>query len=236
MKHAETESSLTDIRLKLSVIEQTLKAIVNAKSPITGREVALAYTNCQQSTMWLGKAKGTLGIKTPYSESFNPENKIIENRSDVANISADDLILSSTEVTTYKSLRKALNEVENMISSLMHSLTDNVRFQITVTNAYTYCCNATMWLGMALNVIKIHNDVIKEMTVADLEVEIDLGDKKTEGVVGADAPENTPNDAVAATTGLPVENTGETTGQQVQPAKEEGTVDTKASEAPTENN
>jgi len=58
------------------------------------------------------------------------------------------------EVAGIKYFRKLLTEIEKRIWNNHQVLTDRQNFQLAITNAYTACTNATMWLGMSLGEIR----------------------------------------------------------------------------------
>lgn len=55
---------------------QTVKAL-----PKT-RESALSVTKAQEAVMWLGMMLKEMGTPTPYPESYNPENAVVEPTAD----------------------------------------------------------------------------------------------------------------------------------------------------------
>lgn len=149
-KH-EAEAQLTQERIELNRIENTIKALIDKK--ISSRaETTLAFRSVQLATMWLGKAKGTLKVPHPYPESFDPNSKVIEARVDVAEVT--ELNADFDEIAHIKALRADLKKIEGAINNDQLILTDNRKYQECIINAWTACCNATMWLGMVLNSIK----------------------------------------------------------------------------------
>jgi hypothetical protein len=145
----EIELQLTSEREALHVVEKALKQSI--KGSTAPAEVTLSYRSCQMAMMWLGKAKGSLGIKSPYPESANPASTVIEPRADVGE---GEIILLDDEVANVKLLRAELKKLEGRIANDCLIMLEHKTYQNAVWNAYTNCCNATMWLGMVLNAIR----------------------------------------------------------------------------------
>ncbi|MGC3945335.1 MAG: hypothetical protein QM762_12615 [Chryseolinea sp.] len=161
----ELEVVLTDLRKKVSVVEFHI-----AGSP-RRRACSVAYTKVQECFMWLGKVKGILGIASPYPKSFDKSSSIIEPRADMGTMSAYEGWInpsSSTkreaEISNTKLLRLVLHDIETELRSLSEYNPENKMFQLAVQNAYTYCAEATMWLGMVLNEIFREDRVLSPVT------------------------------------------------------------------------
>lgn len=147
--YEEIDAQLTAERKELNSVEQAIKSLLDTKlsyRPTT----TLALRSCQLASMWLGKAKGALGIKTPYPESFNPESKVIEARADVG----EALEVEADEIAAVKTLRAKLSELQTKITNDGLIMLDHRGYQHAVVTAYTHCSEASMWLGMTLNAIK----------------------------------------------------------------------------------
>jgi hypothetical protein len=148
-KNHEAEAQLTQERLELSSIEQMIKTIIGnglSRRP----ETTLALRSTQLAFMWLGKAKGALGAKHPYPQSFNAESAVIEPRAD---FKAIEFTPESDETATIKALRALLKKMETSIKNDLSIMKTNEDYQDCIKNAYSNCSNATMWLGMVLNAI-----------------------------------------------------------------------------------
>jgi len=52
------------------------------KNIATSREISLAITKLQECIMWLGMDLKRIGTPTPYPNSYNPDNSIIEPTAD----------------------------------------------------------------------------------------------------------------------------------------------------------
>src|SRR5687768_10139564 len=77
--HLEADAQLSQERKALSLI---LKVVEDNSDH--GPGFTLSTINIKLASMWLGKAKGALGIKSPYPESFDPKSKTIEPKADVS--------------------------------------------------------------------------------------------------------------------------------------------------------
>lgn len=141
----ETNEHLTGIRLTLSAIEQGLKKLPSR------REASFSFTSTQLTLMWLGKAKGALGIPSPYPASSDASSKVIEPRADV---SEEVVEFDGDETAKVKDFRSRLNTVELEIRSLTNVLPDNKKFASALDHAHKYCQESVMWLGMVLNAIR----------------------------------------------------------------------------------
>lgn len=146
----EIDQILTEERLKLSKVEKALDATI---SLFTDKATAtLALRSVQKSSMWLGKCKGAIGIKTPYTKSFDPESNVIEDRADTTEDVFDTRNID--EVAFIKMIRVELNKIEGSIYSATPVFKDIPKYQIAIHEAFKNACEATMWLGMSLNSIK----------------------------------------------------------------------------------
>lgn len=141
-------------RQKLNKIENGI-----IKLQKQSREISLSKTSIQESVMFLGLVLGDLNEPTPYPESSNPDNKIIEDMADTSpseyNFESEDHILM------VKELRKDMEEeVENMKQMYLDAFDSDVKptnihfFPSHLIIAVTSLEKAKMWLGMELNSIK----------------------------------------------------------------------------------
>jgi hypothetical protein len=148
--YKEAIEQLTQERITLNSIEEKIKMMIDKK--ISSRpETTLSYRAVQLATMWLGKAKGQLGSQHPYPDSYNPASKVIEDRADVAELIKS---LHGDELTLVKTIRAELKEMEADIANDAQIFTDKPAYQHCIANAWTKCCEGTMWLGMVLNQMK----------------------------------------------------------------------------------
>lgn len=158
MNH-EAEEQLTKERKMLFAVETKINSLLSLY--ISPRpETTLALRATQLATMWLGKAKGALGIKTPYTQSYDPKSAVIEKRADT--VEAEGFPEGTDEVAAVKFLRAELNNIEKAIDNDSFLMVDHKKYQLCIQNAYTHCCEATMWLGMTLNAIKKEQDRASE--------------------------------------------------------------------------
>lgn len=150
-------------------------------------EVFEASKSVNLAFMWLGKAKGFLGEAHPYKESYNPENKVIEEAVDV--VPPPDKYYAGP-VEMLKSLRSDLKALDRgMSSNLGFAQGDSSELYESVQNAFTHFHEACMWLGVALGNIK---DMGVEETIAWRKVEEEGGFGMTLGILKNPAPEGAP--------------------------------------------
>lgn len=154
MKNHEADAQLTQERLELASIEQMVAHAIKTKVSFRP-ETTLALRSTQLASMCLGKAKGALGAKNPYPASYDKASKVIEPRADFI---AATIELPDDEISTIKFLRNLLKQVEQSIKNDRSIMLNHAEYQLWVSNAYTNCCYATMWLGMVLNAIKNEED------------------------------------------------------------------------------
>ncbi len=144
---------------------------------ITSREVSLAHTNLQRSKMWLGKALGELKQPTPYPNSENPKNAVIEPQAEHtdSDLSEHWKTMVETSFESDKDLKKAyingnfnpvhiarVKDFRGEIETTAKGIKDFTRETNYVTsdyNGYLYQSRyaleeAKMWLGMELDRIR----------------------------------------------------------------------------------
>jgi hypothetical protein len=135
--------------------------IINVSEFTLTREIATAKTNLQRAQMFLGKMLGSIGEKTPYTESNNSDNEIIEEPVDKAPgaIKYPDGV--DTTIKKIKFIREEIEIVVQQINATI-GMYDKVideydilsaSFLVTVMTALT---EAEMWLGQELNNIKLN--------------------------------------------------------------------------------
>lgn len=157
----EAQIQLTDERKRLSELQLLLK--LGVESGISRRaETTLALRGTEMAFMWLGKAKGALGITNPYPESTNVANKIIEPAQDVVTeLSAEVKEIISgpkkakdLEIIFVKLGRKLLEELCRAINNDLSIMADNLKYQRCVVNAWSHAEEAKMRLGQVLGLIR----------------------------------------------------------------------------------
>lgn len=137
-------------RLQISPIESALKEALKGLSKRP--ETTLAYRNIQMAFAWLGKCLEFLNAPNPYPNSTNPENSVIEERSDFASPAVwPDF---ETEIQFIKSMRAAIDE--QVIGPLKSNLNieENNLFKIAANTAFIHASNAKMCLGFVLSEIR----------------------------------------------------------------------------------
>ncbi len=157
----EAQIQITDERKRLSELQLLLK--LGVESGISRRaETTLALRGTEMAFMWLGKAKGALGITNPYPESTNVANKIIEPAQDVVTeLSAEVKEIISgpkkakdLEIIFVKLGRKLLEELCRAINNDLSIMADNLKYQRCVVNAWSHAEEAKMRLGQVLGLIR----------------------------------------------------------------------------------
>lgn len=153
----EADAQLTEKRLALTAIEQKIQNFITTPYKVGKAHATLALRAAQLAAMWLGKAKGALGIQSPYPASYDASSKVIESRADYQELPTDER-LEFDAVAEIKGFRAELKKIEKTISSDMKIFKQNDEYQFAVQTAYVRCSEATMWLGMVLNDIKLAQD------------------------------------------------------------------------------
>jgi len=162
-KNHEADAQLTQERLAFTKIEQKLKAYLNVSDTPAKAYATLALRSVQLASMWLGRAKGALGITSPYPQSFNAASNVIEERADFEKIEAP-VFSAETVISDVKALRAELKSLEKAVWNDNSIMTENREYQHAVLAAYTDGSKATMWLGMVLGEIKDQQDAKAPVT------------------------------------------------------------------------
>lgn len=169
---AITTSGVTLIRLKLSKIEKGISQLMPS------REMALAKTNLQESSMFLGLVLGDLGQETPYPKSDDKTSVVIETRADVTE---DDYNFDSNDyVAMVKEIRSDIATELDVLKEGYLTAHKTILapgkepfFATHYVSALTHLEKSKMWLGMCLNDYKLR----KDKSIADTEakkVELDF--------------------------------------------------------------
>jgi hypothetical protein len=154
-----------DSILEIKGLRQTLDGIHDliVRSIGSSREVSLTLTSLQLGRMWLGKALAPLGTEYPYPNSTDSSNEDIEPEADKLEdgevcydvMKGEEL----THIKKIKQLRELLDDIvgdgfidPSDIQDAMRGQSDTVTFEyaLSLSNAYTYICEAKMWLGVEL--------------------------------------------------------------------------------------
>ena len=130
-----------EIGSQISQARQALSLIVKAsdKASDRGPGSTLAGVAVKLAFMWLGRAKGALGIPPAYPESFNVESRTIDPETDQ---SIDELEIPEKADATgkVKFLRGELNKCEKMIYGLVRLMKDHESYQLAVPERSKKLC------------------------------------------------------------------------------------------------
>lgn len=231
--HLEAGAQLSQERKALSLL---------AKSLGDNKEKGDGYSNSlsclKLASMWLGKAKGALGIKSPYPESFNYNSGVIEPKTDAADDVELELPKDLDNVGRIKFYRNELNKLENSIANDLKIMVEHRSYQFAISNALTYCCEATLWLGDVLNDIYQSGDYEAKQK-KEQEKKKEEGKKKEPRKVTSVLPtEFPPHDPKAPVGQIPVPSdyvNGETARIASAPIQPVQTIENQ-SPAPTADN
>lgn len=137
---------------QIKQIRQRIDCLMQESKGLTGnREMALAYTNMQRGSSWLGLALQAIGTADPYPNSTNTGNTIIEDRTDQAKDSPVVLPIIPTDVERVIQI-KWLREQLGLIIADVNVLRQTVNLGIHETLiAYDSLREAKMWYGWELN-------------------------------------------------------------------------------------
>lgn len=157
----EAQVQLTDERKRLSEVTILLKLGIDSKVSFRP-ETTLGLRSTEMAFMWLGKAKGALGIRNPYPQSTDPSSPVIEPPQDTVTDLSKEVqeVLSGIkkakelEVVFVKQARKLLDGLCSAIKNDMSIMTDNKIYQICIQNAWTNAEEAKMRLGQVLGKIR----------------------------------------------------------------------------------
>lgn len=130
-------------------IDGLFKAINNLPK---SREVSLAYTTCQLSKMWLGKALNELGAAYPYKESKDPTtgNYIAPTADEGKGFKYE-----GTVIEQIKWMRFYIDDIVKVIKDDFNTSTDEVNsYRFEAQQSYKYIVECGMWLGMELGRIR----------------------------------------------------------------------------------
>lgn len=140
---SEVVQQLTDERKRLS------KVILLVESYQIDGLMKVAE-QLQFGFMWLGKAKGAIGVANPYPESTNPDNVKIEPAQDVA-ISAEFYVIDDiNDVKILKALRADVDAIAAAVWNDSLTFPQHHLYQVCIRNAWTYLSNGKMVLGLLL--------------------------------------------------------------------------------------
>ncbi len=137
-------------------------------------EVTLAKRELQRAKMWLGKAMGELGNKTPYPESDNAASAVIEPQAEHTEDSLKedfDSIFQKDEFQNTPSnifrIKHMRSEIENKVKEFNDIMEDLVEKNHTLNEyflpfahqSYMALIESKMWLGMELD--RIRSEAVK---------------------------------------------------------------------------
>jgi hypothetical protein len=127
--------------------------MIQSKQLTSNREMALAYTNMQRGSMWLGLVLQALGTANPYPESMNTENKKIEERTDQAKDSPamfEGMPTDGDRTIAVKWFRKQLDGIISQVGDLFDEI-NNDEAMSSLQISYSALREAKMWFGWELN-------------------------------------------------------------------------------------
>ena len=146
---------------QVKLLRQRLNKVENgfSKLPNPSREKSLALTSLQESSMFLGLVLGDMDEKTPYIQSSNPENDVIEARADVSdsefNFESDEEIKMVKELRSEMEIRLIeVKEIYKTASVQDFSPEKSIFAPSHLVTSITSLEKSRMWLGMDLNRIK----------------------------------------------------------------------------------
>lgn len=147
MNKEELVSELKSTRVNIDGLFQAI-----AKLP-KSREVALAYTSCQLSKMWLGKCLAAVGTDYPYKESKDPStgNYIAPTADEGITWTMEGSVIEIIKIFR-ASIDKVIEKLKEIQSSALPAV--GLDFFPAHTQAITYLTETGMWLGMELGRIR----------------------------------------------------------------------------------
>lgn len=151
---------LNENRLDLDRILKTIEE--NGDSFRISSYEGFAHNEVKKAFMWLGKAKGIIGSANPYPESTDPASKRIEAAVDIyeGEIQHFD---KDEEVELLKTLRRDLGVVEDRLKNMLSTyLKEHTLYQLALSTAYIYTCEAKMSFGLCLGEIRHANPPSKQ--------------------------------------------------------------------------
>lgn len=142
-----TDQKLRQVRLEIDSLINTAKLLAPS------REVSLAYTNLQRGKMWLGKALGAFGSPSPYVNSTDPSNKIIDAQAEHTE-HAHVFPADYGHVEQIKQMRHTLASPISKTEEILVSVTPSGLLQNYVTQSFLALEEAKMWYGCELDRIR----------------------------------------------------------------------------------
>ena len=162
--------SFTEVHAMRRLIDKYMEG---TKHLMPSREISLCHTNLQRSFHFLGLALKELGGRTPYVNSENPQNAIIEHQSDKRN---EDIPMSLwdncvTQLERVKYIRSQLSMLIKVFVFVQSEVTTNCVIPSEgyfanqhVGNSKLAMEEAKCWLGWELARIKKIQDGAQEDT------------------------------------------------------------------------
>ena len=118
------------------------------------REVSFTYTNLQRSFMWLGEALKAAGSASPYVNSENPANAIIEPQAEKSNDSFGEEWATeefNTQTARVKDFRSILEELIGAFRTQRASENSPApEYDECLRQSFAALKEAKMWLGWEL--------------------------------------------------------------------------------------
>ena len=157
------QQEITDLRLEVDVLINS----TNSHYFKMSREISLAFTSLQRTKAHLGKVMGELGSQTPYVNSENPANSIIEPQADHVLVTLDDDFQklfeeneeANQQIARVKLLRSKCQSIADKLSIIIDQLHFKDRpvawkLDTHAKTAYVSICDSKMWFGWELDRIR----------------------------------------------------------------------------------
>jgi hypothetical protein len=79
---ARKGQNIVDTKTMRKLLDENLQALKNIEKVRRSRERSIAITKLQESIMWLGMDLKDMDTPTPYPNSYNPANTVIDKTAD----------------------------------------------------------------------------------------------------------------------------------------------------------
>ncbi len=146
-------TSIKDFRLIADMMINSTQYLIQ------GREVSLVHTNLQRCKMWLGKALGELGNPTPYANSENPANSIIDKQAEhtESSLGLKFQKLEQTHTARVKYFRTVCqNYIDDFNMFINTSESAGKKYDLYLQQSLLAMEESKMWLGWELDRIRVH--------------------------------------------------------------------------------
>jgi hypothetical protein len=135
-------------------VRMHLDHLLSQSKQLSGnREVALAQTNIQRGSMWLGLVLGKIGAKNPYPQSTDPSSSVIEERADQAKDSP-----AMFEGMPYSTRTESVKWLRLKLQNIIDDIERKSEYTNELSTAVNALVEAKMWWGQELNNIRTSGD------------------------------------------------------------------------------